>query len=106
MTQFSYINDYSFKNEIFTDIKCGNVGYNIISENLSKKYKRGPDFMSRSNWIVNGANAYSFDVDVLYVNKAFAEDVHFNRDVTRKYNKTIFLDIKLIDVKGSGTWRN
>ena len=105
MTKFSYINDYSFKNEIFTDIKCENL---IISENFSKKYKREPDFLSKSNWIVNGANSYSFSVfkDVLYKNISFAEDTIFNRDVTRKYNKTIFLDIKLIDIISSGTWRN
>jgi hypothetical protein len=98
----------NFDDKIHTDVKYGNKGYDLNSNSLSKKYNRSIDFLAKSNWIVNGANNYSPTVfkDVQYENKPYAEDSTFNRDVTVKYNKTIFLNEKLVDIVGSGTWRN
>ncbi len=102
MKQFSWYHEFNFDNNIHTDVKYGNSGYALHSASFSKKYNRDISFLARSNWIVNGANNYSHTIfdDVEYVNKSWAEDVIFNRDVTIKYGKTIFLDEKLVDIKG------
>lgn len=105
---FKLYENINFDDTLYTDVKYGNKGYDLISEDFSKKYNRAYDFLARSNWIVNGANSYHHSVfhDVVYENRSFAEDAIFNRDVTIKYEKTIFLDEKLVDILGSGTWRN
>ena len=97
-----------FKHVIHNDIKYGNTNHTETSESLSKKLNRPLDFLAKSNWIVNGANNYHYSVfnDLEYNNKPFAEDIEFNRNVTHKYDKTIFLDLKLVDIISSRTWRN
>lgn len=108
MKQFKLYQNIDLSYMTYLDVKYGNKGYDLISEDFSKKYNRSIDFLARSNWIVNGANNYHHSVfnDIVYQNKAFAEDVTFNKEVTIKYQKTIFLDEKLVYIKGSGTWRN
>lgn len=108
MNKFAMYSDLNFEDTIYTDVKYANKGYDLMSEDFSEKYKKSSDFLARSNWIVNGANNYHSSVfdDILYEDKPYAEDVAFNKTITIKYEKTIFLDEKLVDIVGSGTWRN
>ena len=108
MKNFILNNVIDFKDSIFFDVKYGNKAYDLISEDFSKKYNKPNDFLARSNWIVNGANSYSCSVfsDTEYKDIAFAEDSIFNKDLTIRYKKTIFLDLKLVDITSSRSWRN
>lgn len=108
MKKLALYSELNFQNTTYTDVKYANKGYDLISDAFSKKYNKSNDFLAKSNCIVNGANSYHHSVfsDVVYENKPYAEDVTFNRDLTVKYEKTIFLDEKLVDIIGSGTWRN
>ncbi len=107
LKHFKHI-DHLDDKDIHLDIKPYNK-IDLQSISLSEKYKRDIEFLSKSNWITNGANVYTKEVANLikYINRNFAEDKIFNNEVTKYFDKTIFLDCKLVNLSpiGSGSWR-
>ena len=97
---YNFLEDIIYYNESFS--------YKLPKKGIMLHYNKSNDFLARSNWIVNGANSYSCSVfsDTEYKDIAFAEDSIFNKDLTIKYKKTIFLDLKLVDITSSRSWRN
>tara|TARA_Y100000816_G_C26107818_1_gene589428 strand:- start:3935 stop:4657 length:723 start_codon:yes stop_codon:yes gene_type:complete len=106
MSTFSFIDISNLDNEIYNDIQTFKI-MDLKSEKYSKKFNKNIDFIASQNLIVNGANAVHKCVfnDIKYPDQNYGEDKRFNYALTNHFNKTIFLNLKLMHIIGSGTWR-